>query len=355
VGTSANTLELGADTTVCPGNSVLLNAKKGYISYLWQDGSTDSTFTVTQPGEYYVTVSDACSKSYTDTIQVYSRPPIPFDVSADRSKCNSDTLQFTAPAGFLNYSWSPAYNISSTSLQGVVVNPSVDTTYFVRAEKSPGCFAYDTIRVHVYNSPFINLGSDQSFCSGDSMTLDAGAGFSSYSWNAVIGSQLKTIFTTGSYTVIGTTLEGCRSSDTMQVVNTWTLPRVALTKSRVVLGTTRTFIVGNFSSYLWQDGSTLPTFTLNSLGSYWVRVTDNHNCKASDTAEVKTILPQPTRFLPDDTSICSYGTLVLRPSQSYSAYKWSTGSLSSAITLDKAGLYWLQVQDQKGCIGEIRS
>jgi hypothetical protein len=105
--------------------------------------------------------------------------------------------------------------------------PLVDTSYYVKAEKTPGCFAFDTIRITVYHSAAINLGADLSFCSDDSALLDAGAGFSSYLWNGVSGSQYKLVYSTGEYSVIGITSEGCRSYDTV-LTNVWSLPQVDL-------------------------------------------------------------------------------------------------------------------------------
>ena len=48
-------LDLGSDTTICPGNKIKLNAGSGFDSYVWQDRSRDSTFDITTPGRYYVT------------------------------------------------------------------------------------------------------------------------------------------------------------------------------------------------------------------------------------------------------------------------------------------------------------
>ena len=53
-------IDLGADFSICPGNTKLLNAHYGFLSYKWQTGSTDSTFLATQPGTYYVSATDAC-------------------------------------------------------------------------------------------------------------------------------------------------------------------------------------------------------------------------------------------------------------------------------------------------------
>ncbi|HEV7331314.1 MAG TPA: gliding motility-associated C-terminal domain-containing protein [Flavisolibacter sp.] len=350
--TSANQLTLGADTTLCPGNTILLKAQNGFTSYRWQDGSTDPTYLVNTPGVYHVTVEDACGKSFTDFINVTEQPPIPFDVSPDRTKCGSDTIQFKAPDGFLSYSWSPSYAITAQSGQAIIVNPSVDTTYFVKAEKTPGCFAFDTIRVKVYHAPPIQLGQDLSFCQGESRTLDAGSGFSSYVWNTNATTQQLTVQTAGQYIVTGITDKGCRASDTLTVLNAWTLPVVNLDKNaELCTGTTRTLNAGNFSAYQWQDGSTSRNFTISGPGRYYVTVTDAHGCTGSDTTEITTLLPLPAGFLFADTAICSYSKIQLQPTQGYQSYLWSTGGTTKSITIEKPNLYWLQVEDAKGCIG----
>lgn len=48
---------LGKDTILCLGDTLVLNASHNDASYLWQDGSTDSTYTVTQTGNYSVELS----------------------------------------------------------------------------------------------------------------------------------------------------------------------------------------------------------------------------------------------------------------------------------------------------------
>ncbi|MEI9911614.1 MAG: hypothetical protein WDO71_19365 [Bacteroidota bacterium] len=207
---------------------MFLNARKGYASYQWNDGSVDSVLTVNAPGIYYVAVTDGCGNLFSDTVTILPAPPIPFDIGLDRAKCNNDTLHLSAPGGFLNYSWGPAYSINSLTAQYVIVQPAIDTVYFVQAEKTPGCFAYDTIRITVNTSPPIQLGADKSFCQGDSAVLNAGDDFVQYQWNTGSLSQQVTVHTAASYSVIATTAAGCRSYDTLSVINVWINPIVTL-------------------------------------------------------------------------------------------------------------------------------
>ncbi|MFV8333902.1 choice-of-anchor L domain-containing protein [Flavobacterium sp. GSP14] len=62
------------DETVglCEGNSITITVDSGFTSYLWNTGSNTNTITITTPGEYSVTVTNAngCSKTkkYTATV-----------------------------------------------------------------------------------------------------------------------------------------------------------------------------------------------------------------------------------------------------------------------------------------------
>ena len=345
-------LNLGPDTSICPGNTIILNAHSGYLTYTWQNGSSDSTFAVTQPGTYYVRTTDACGGIFRDTIIVNAHSPGPLSIGPDRTKCNQDTIHLNATAGFIQYIWSPAYNISSANGAGVIVNPIVDTSYFVKAEEIPGCFSYDTVHITVHNSPPINLGIDTSFCIGQSLNLNAGAGFINYLWNTgTINSQI-TVSTVGLYSIVATTQQGCKSYDTLRINNVYPLPVVTLDKNPVLcLGTIKSLDAGLFSAYRWQDGSVNRNLVVNTIGTYYVQVTDNNGCKGSDTSKINFTAPSPTNFLPADTSMCSYGTLSLESLNNYSSYLWNTGNTTSAILVSQPGTYWLETKDNNNCKG----
>src|SRR4030095_4748676 len=83
---------------------------------------------------------------------------------------------------------------------------------------------------------------------------------------------------------------------------------------------------GVFSSYLWQDGSTQNNFTARTAGSYFVKVTNSHNCAASDTIRINAVIPTPGNFLKSTDTVCSYKPILIEPSGSYSDYLWSNGS-----------------------------
>lgn len=206
---------LGPDTNICANNTIVLKAPGDFASYYWQGGIGDSTYLVTQPGEYYVTATDACGHIFSDTIQVNAVPAFNFSIGPDRTKCNKDTLHINGPSGFSHYQWSPGYNISSVNSQSVVINPLTDTAYYIVAEKSPGCLVFDTLKIKVNNSPAIKLGSDTAICINDTLVLDAGPGFDSYLWNNNVNTRVNSISIAGTYSLTGYYNNGCRSFDTI--------------------------------------------------------------------------------------------------------------------------------------------
>lgn len=108
---------------------------------------------------------------------------------------------------------------------------------------------------------------------------------------------------------------------------------------------------GSFSTYKWQDASTTPAFTATTAGWYWVTVTNNFNCTATDSIQVTGILPSPAHFLKLTDSVCPYEKLVLRPTVVFDSYEWSTGARQNNITVNTPGQYWLKVADKNGCSG----
>ena len=252
-----DSVDLGLSTTLCTGNILTLHAGTGFSSFQWQDGSTDSVYTVAKPGIYSVAVTDFCGNSYKDTISI-TLANYYFSLGRDTSMCN-DSLVLTATGGFSNYQWSPLYNISINNTDSIAaVFPHTDTSYIATAQKYPGCYVSDTIRISVNQATPVYLGNDTSFCAGDSIVLNAGNGFLSYLWNTGNINDSIAVKTAGSYSVIATNSNQCKSYDTLQVLQVFSNPVLNISyDSLLCTGSSETLNAGNsYSSYLWQDGST---------------------------------------------------------------------------------------------------
>lgn len=67
---AVNPVDLGADTTICMGDTIVLDLSSYPGTYRWQDNSTAATFLVYGPALYYVEVTDTNGCISTDSIQI---------------------------------------------------------------------------------------------------------------------------------------------------------------------------------------------------------------------------------------------------------------------------------------------
>jgi len=111
----------------------------------------------------------------------------------------------------------------------------------------------------------------------------------------------------GTYVDTLAAANGCDSIRTINlVVNNKPVPDLG--KNNIVcIGDSLTLNPGIFSQYLWQDGSTMPTYKVIAGGTYWVRVTDENGCTASDTITIKkvycSLIKIPNTFTPNGDGI----------------------------------------------------
>ncbi len=118
-------LDLGNDTTLCQGETLILDATTTYASYIWQDNSTNPTFNVTQQGTYWVQITDSCG-STTDTINVSYYPLLTLDLGNDTTICQGETLILDATTTNASYIWqdnstNPTFNVTQQGTYWVEV------------------------------------------------------------------------------------------------------------------------------------------------------------------------------------------------------------------------------------------
>jgi len=140
-------LNLGNDTIYCPGKSITLHTGGGFKTYQWQDGSSLDSLVATQPGLYYVSVTDSCGNIFKDSIKIN---PIDVLLQLDYPKqiCINDTVTFTLPAKLYNYNWMPTNTANLNNLTWRLY-PSATTIYNISGERLPGCIISDTVLINV--------------------------------------------------------------------------------------------------------------------------------------------------------------------------------------------------------------
>jgi gliding motility-associated-like protein len=100
--------------------------------------------------------------------------------------------------------------------------------------------------------------------------------------------------------------------------------------------------------FLWMDGSEEPFITASITGDYWVVVTNEFGCRASDTIYVE-VKPVPLVDLGNDTIIRANDFLTLDAGNPDAVIVWSTGETSQTILGTSNQTYWVAA-NREGCV-----
>ena len=320
------TVNLGNDTALCQGQSIVLSGGSA-ASYLWSDGSTTSTITVTLAGTYWLQAgTGTCTSS--DTIVISLNPTPTVNLGNDTTLCQGQTITLSGDSA-ASYLWSDGSTTSSITV-------SISGTYWLQANNG-SCSATDTIIVSFNTIPVINLGNDTTLCQGQTITLTA-SGASAYLWSNGFTTSSITVSSAGTFWLQASNGQ-CSATDTIDISFN-TLPIVNLgSDTTLCQGQNITLTGGAASAYLWSNGSTASSITVSSAGTFWLQAS-NGQCSATDTIVIS-FNTFPIVNLGNDTTLCQGQTITLTGGAA-SVYLWSDGSTVSSITVSTAGTYWLQ-------------
>lgn len=288
-----------ADTTICLGDTLEMYsslAKAGY-TFLWSDNSTDSLLRITDPGEYYVQITDSLGCfQYSDTITVaVDSFAVQTTLGGDKIACQGENLLLESVNGAESYLWSTTDTVFQTM---------IDTagSYWVEVQNSLGCIARDTVEVSISGlAPIVGF-EFQNICTNISTVFSDTSGTADAStvvnWNWEFGNgdtsaiQNPTILydTAGTYNVVlsVTTDSGCvNTTQQTLVIHDKPDANFFLTNSLNCSGQTTSFSDNSFStdgdinSWSWQFGEgsgndtssvASPSYSYGTAGSFSVQL-----------------------------------------------------------------------------------
>jgi gliding motility-associated-like protein len=271
---------LGSDTSLCAGDSLILDPNITNVSYLWDDNSTFHSKLITKPGTYNVTISDGyCVSSDTITVNFIPKPNIKFptDVLFDCFNGDKSDIYLKVDSTYDSYLWSD----SSTSYKTYINKPG---KYWVKGWDR-FCSNIDTIDIVKLNTPQFSLGNDTSYCGSTTLISPNPPNTRLYLWNNNSENKSITVDTSGLYWLKITDQMGCYNIDTINI--TINKPPIINLSHQITICNPDTVIYpGHFNSYLWNDGSTDSTYRIRKYDLYNVTVKDSNNCVASSNVEV---------------------------------------------------------------------
>lgn len=364
--TTAATITPEGPTTICPGETVTMSIIQTADVYLWSNGATTRSITVTAGGDYTAqygpTATCLSPASQSITVEVSPAPARPtITPSASTVVCQGAPISIVLTSSALsNNLWSTGDTTRSITVTAI-------GNYTVRAlSASGGCNSQlsDTIRVvaETVARPTISAGGNTSFCAGGQVTLTASVA-NGYLWSNGATTRSITVSNTGRYTVRAVSALGCQSDSSVGV--SVIVNPISATPSITAGGPTSFCPGGQVTltaessdagvSFVWSNGATTPSITVSQGGSYTVRAyLPGQNCtSAVSAATVVTLQPapvQPVISLSGPTNFCEGGSVTLSGPAGLARYAWSTGDTTQSIVIRTAASnISLRVTAASGC------
>ena len=331
-----------ADTSyMCAGSEVTLTAQSTGSIYQWNNGESQPSITVSVPGQYAVTVSNAFECSTIDTVQVISVDLPDAAIVGDNQVCSGSNLLLQAEGG-TEFLWGDGSTTSS-----ITVTPTENTVYTVTISNVYGCSMTKDLAVTVNPLPEIVLQGNNSICAGGNTTFYV-SGAQDYQWsNGAQASQI-TVGEEGIYSVTATDDNGCQSvASTMLTVHP--LPSVKINgRNTFCQGGNTSITATGASTYEWSSGEITQSIVVSYVGSYTVTGTDQYGCSATKSI----VVSQSTvnAAISGNMFFChGQSTMLTVTGDAANTYHWFDDSSSSNIVINSAGQYSVTVTNASGC------
>ncbi|MFP4527852.1 MAG: SBBP repeat-containing protein [Candidatus Kapaibacterium sp.] len=308
--------------TACEGDTLVLDAGMGYDKYKWSTGKRRQAIAVTQSGKYWCKVETANGCSGADTVDVIFHPNPRPEISGPAEVCHSETaaVEYTS-SGSGTFEWSVEGGeiIEGQGGERVLVNFYEKNSQLsvIQTDENTGCSgSSERFNVIIHENPEARIIADANeFCTGDSVRLEAPAGYKHYEWSD--GSRGKYIYAKsgGIYSVTITNEHGCQASATVSL-NERPLPAEFALERRG-----DTLFAPEGYEYNWFKNSE----KINNSGdyllpdeddTYYVEIINEYGCsRKSEGYDYIKFVPRSVLVALPDTSVAAAGNMIKIPMQ----------------------------------------
>lgn len=330
--------------------------------FAWSNGAGGSSANNLAAGTYSVTISDGNNCQSTSSVTVTEPTVLSVSVTSTNVSCfgmNDGTTTAMASGGTspYSYAWNTGSTASGLSALGM-------GNYTVSLMDANGCMTSGMTTVTEPVQVTVNLGGDVTLCDGESVSLSAGTGLTSYAWST--GETTETVNVSSASLGSGVTTvsvmvadgSGCMGADSIEVT-------VGVPVSTAILGTEKlcNYEIGDldagpgFSTYTWSNSSSsqlikvYPSDLTVGSNTFMVTVTDNLGCEGVASFDVE-LHPEVIFNLPADTMVWKDSVFTIMADSGYASYLWNTQEITQSINLVTGGTYSCIVTDSvTGCAG----
>jgi gliding motility-associated-like protein len=351
---------------ICFGDTATLSAS-GAPNITWYDMSTGNALSgnpaqvsPASTHSYQAVGIDAygCRDTLTASVTVNPLPNV--SIIGPTAVCAGQAAILNA-SGALTYQW----NTGATG-NNISILPATNATYSVIGQDANGCMDSASFSILVNPLPVLNINTSSStICSGSTATLNASSNIpvSAYNWSTGATSNSISVnpVATTTYTVSGTTAQGCSDSSSISIsVNP--LPNISLNILNPVIcsGDTANLVAIGAQTYNWSPATSLTTANGSAVGAfpasnttYTIVGTDTNGC--SDTIQTNvTVNPLPILNISGPDTIC-LGDTVLLAASGANNYTWLPGGNGNNISVSPTNptAYTVIGTDSNGCTDSI--
>lgn len=289
-----------ADPTICVGSTTNLSAGNTGASFNWSTGDNTQTITVSNGGNYIVTVTNSLGCEGIDTATVTVGTGLLVTLP-NLTICPGDTTTLDAGYPGSDYLW-------STGDTTQTIQVSANGGFVVTVTDNNGCSGVGGGSVSLRVPEQVSAGVDTGVCPGGSVTLTASGNVSSFTWTGGPANAAFTVSPTAAttYTVTGVDANGCTSTDEVEVT-IYALPTAdAGNDVNLCNGSDVILTATGGLDYLWSNGDATASTTVspNTDTQYTVTVTNANGCTATDVVNVNVVTIPTASITPLDAEYC---------------------------------------------------
>lgn len=324
-------------------NQRLLAVNDAFAAYLWSNGAQTPTTSVTAPGDYALTVSnaDGCTKTaLLANVDIPAPPTV--SIGGAQPFCPGSTVTLQADPGFQTYLWSSGETDPSLTIGQA-------GTYAVTVTDTDGCTAQASVQAQTLPIEPLIIRGATSICVGrvSVFTIEGGP-WENYLWSTGETTPAITVSEAGAYGITATNAFGCSGVASFQLTVADSLSPTITTLPYQCDGLMRLDAGSGYANYLWSNGFAAPTLAVDQSGTYAVTVSDGDGCSGSALVNIQVpALLDLTLDAPD--YFCQGAPAQALAGGGFESYAWSDGVSGAQRPILTGGVYAVTATDAYGC------